>query len=612
MQQPHEVPQEQGQEDSPELAAFFHGAGGGCVRYTPVSICGKGAYGLVCAARDNATGQMVAIKKIPKLYANRSDATRILREITLLRLLKNEDIVELHYILLPPDLKRYEDLYVVFELFESDLHTVIGANDDLSADHQKVFLYQMLRGLNFIHQSGVLHRDLKPKNILANSNCRLKICDFGLARLLPSTNSLTPVNWTDYVATRWYRAPELCGVFYGHYSQAVDVWSMGCIFAEILLGRPLFPGRDAESQLQLITDLVGKPDVETIRLVSNAKARNWLQMMPNKPSRWESRFPGVDPDAVALLKEMLAFNPSMRTTAEEALAHPYFQQLPKPPMEGINFVGAEHFKFDKNPDPRIPATYTEDVRELINQEILKYHPHARELYMNGMLPVVNAGLVDQYGSYTMQASLPLQAPPAEQPQQVAFQTPQHQTPTQPQLRQDNLGAGSTHPQHYPGAGSTHPQHNPGAGSTHPQHYPGAGSTHPQHYVGAGSTNPQHYPGAGSTHPQHYPGAGSTYPQHNPGARSTYPQGHPGAGFVYPPAEHSMYHQQQHDPQHYRRDEAHLPGRHEQHNEEGLRAGASAVQVPLSQAVGMHTDSPQYYSNPEYADSLAVLKSDSPK
>ena len=141
---------------------------------------------------------------------------------------------------------------------ESDLHTVIGANDDLTPDHFKVFLYQLLRGLAFIHSTGVLHRDLKPKNILANSNCKLKICDFGLARpYLPDTHSCTA--WTDYVATRWYRAPELCGCMYGAYSQAVDVWGIGCLFAEMLLGKPLFPGRDTVSQLQLITDLLGKP-----------------------------------------------------------------------------------------------------------------------------------------------------------------------------------------------------------------------------------------------------------------------------------------------------------------------------------------------------------------
>ena len=164
--------------------------------------------------------------------------------------------------MLPSNPNTYTDVYVVFELMESDLHTVIGANDDLTGDHHRVFLYQLLRGLMHVHRMGVLHRDLKPKNILANSDCKLKICDLGLARPYLDGFGQNPMcaAWTDYVATRYYRAPELCGCFYGRYSQAVDIWSLGCIFAETLLGRPLFPGRDAVSQLQLITDLLGKPE----------------------------------------------------------------------------------------------------------------------------------------------------------------------------------------------------------------------------------------------------------------------------------------------------------------------------------------------------------------
>jgi serine/threonine protein kinase len=148
----------------------------------------------------------------------------------------------------------------------------------------------MLRGLKYIHTgeclrfvvsllklqpsnglaswaaAKVFHRDLKPKNILANSDCKLKICDFGLAR--PAFNDMpTTVFWTDYVATRWYRAPELCGSFFAKYSPAIDVWSVGCIFAEVLLGKPLFPGRNVVHQLELITDLLGTPSPEVVAKV---------------------------------------------------------------------------------------------------------------------------------------------------------------------------------------------------------------------------------------------------------------------------------------------------------------------------------------------------------
>lgn len=137
-------------------------------RYTVHEVIGKGSYGVVCSAKDNVTGQMVAIKKIQNVFENVADALRILREIKLLRLLKHPDIVDVKHILLPSDPRTFKDLYVVFELMESDLHTVIAANDDLTHDHHKVFLYQLLRGLNFMHSSGVLHRCASTDSICAN------------------------------------------------------------------------------------------------------------------------------------------------------------------------------------------------------------------------------------------------------------------------------------------------------------------------------------------------------------------------------------------------------------------------------------------------------------
>eukprot|EP00884_Botryococcus_braunii_P011525 jgi/Botrbrau1/20373/Bobra.0006s0036.1 len=250
-------------------------------RWAITEIIGKGSYGVVCSARDTKSGEKVAIKKINNVFDHVSDATRILREIKLLRLLRHPDIVEIKHIMLPPNPRDFKDIYVVFELMETDLHQVIKANDDLTAEHHQFFLYQMLRGLKYIHTAKVFHRDLKPKNILANSDCKLKICDFGLAR--PSFNDMpTTIFWTDYVATRWYRAPELCGSFFAKYSPAIDIWSIGCIFAEILLGKPLFPGRNVVHQLELITDLLGTPSAEVINKVRNEKARRFLMNMRKK------------------------------------------------------------------------------------------------------------------------------------------------------------------------------------------------------------------------------------------------------------------------------------------------------------------------------------------
>lgn len=323
-------------------------------------------------------GEKVAIKKITNVFDHVSDATRILREIKLLRLLRHPDIVEIKHIMLPPSRKDFKDIYVVFELMETDLHQVIKANDDLTPEHHQFFLYQMLRGLKYIHSARVFHRDLKPKNILANSDCKLKICDFGLAR--PAFNDMPQtVFWTDYVATRWYRAPELCGSFFAKYSPAIDVWSIGCIFAEILLGKPLFPGRNVVHQLELITDLLGTPNQEVIAKVRNEKARRFLQNMRKKNGiPFEQHFPHADLAALSLLKRLLAFDPAERPTAEEALADPYFAGLSQPSREPSAMpISKIAFEFERR------KLTTDEVRELIYREILEYHPQMLADYLAG-------------------------------------------------------------------------------------------------------------------------------------------------------------------------------------------------------------------------------------
>ncbi|KAI5082010.1 hypothetical protein GOP47_0001753 [Adiantum capillus-veneris] len=346
-------------------------------RYQILEVIGKGSYGVVCSAIDTHTGEKVAIKKINDIFDHVSDATRILREIKLLRFLKHPDIVEIKHILLPPSPRDFKDIYVVFELMEADLHQVIKANDDLTQDHYQFFLYQLLRALKFIHTANVFHRDLKPKNVLANSDCKLKLCDFGLARVAFSGSS-SAIFWTDYVATRWYRAPELCGSFYSKYTTAVDMWSVGCIFAEVLSGRPLFPGRNVVNQLELITDLLGTPPGDVIARIRNDKARRYLTNMRRKqPASFHQKFPNVNPLAVRLLQKLLAFDAKDRPTAEEALGDPYFKGLAKLEREP-----ASHPAYKADFDFERKRLNKEDVRELIYREILEYHPEMLKQYLN--------------------------------------------------------------------------------------------------------------------------------------------------------------------------------------------------------------------------------------
>ncbi|KAL2483509.1 Mitogen-activated protein kinase 19 [Forsythia ovata] len=362
---------------SPKEMEFFTELGD-ANRYKILEIIGKGSYGVVCSAIDTQTGEKVAIKKIKDIFEHNSDAIRILREIKLLRLLRHPDIVDIKRIMLPPSRGDFRDIYVVFELMESDLHQVIKANDDLTHEHHRFFLYQMLRALKYMHTANVYHRDLKPKNILANANCKLKICDFGLARVA-FNDAPTAIFWTDYVATRWYRAPELCGSFSSKYTPAIDIWSIGCIFAEVLTGKPLFPGKSVVHQLDLITDLLGSPLAVTISGVRNEKARKYLAAMRKKhPLPFAEKFPKADPASLNLLKRLLAFDPKERPTAEEALADPYFNGLAKIEREpSCQPISKLEFDFERR------RVTKEDVRELIFREILEYHPQLLKDYMAG-------------------------------------------------------------------------------------------------------------------------------------------------------------------------------------------------------------------------------------
>ncbi len=224
-------------------------------RYTMIRTIGSGAYGVVISAKDSKSDKNCAIKMVPKAFSDEIDAKRILREIKLLKHMRHENIVQL-VDMMPPNVQNLEDfrdVYLVTDLMETDLHRIIYSKQKLSIDHVQYFVYQVLRGLKYIHSCRVIHRDLKPSNLLVNSNCDLKICDFGLARGLHDEDDgdrASTMFLTEYVVTRWYRAPEIMLACH-EYSYPVDVWSVGCIFAELVLRKPYFPGDDYIDQVSL-------------------------------------------------------------------------------------------------------------------------------------------------------------------------------------------------------------------------------------------------------------------------------------------------------------------------------------------------------------------------
>ena len=252
---------------------------------------------------------------------------------------------------------------------DTDLHQIISSPQPLTDDHCQYFLYQILRALKYIHSAHVLHRDLKPSNLLLNGNCDLKVCDFGLARVAhPEENHAGFM--TEYVATRWYRAPEIM-LSWKEYTKAIDVWSVGCIFAELLGRRPLFPGKDYIHQLNLITDVIGTPSEEDVDSIEAEKARRYIGSLPFKPPiPFERIFPNASPEAISLLQQMLVFHPGKRISVEEALAHPYLASLHDPSDEPLAHA---EFSFDFE---RMPLT-KQVLRDLLSNEMLCFHPELR-------------------------------------------------------------------------------------------------------------------------------------------------------------------------------------------------------------------------------------------
>jgi len=331
-------------------------------RYKELRYLGEGAYGVVAEALDTKTNDKVAIKKISP-FEHQTYCQRTLREIRILLSLKHENIIDIRDFLCEQKVSSLKDIYIVQSLMECDLHKLLRSQK-LSSDHICYFLYQILRGLKYIHSANVLHRDLKPSNILLNSNCDLKICDFGLARVSDPSQDHTGL-LTEYVATRWYRAPEVMLNAKG-YSQALDVWSVGCILGEMINNKPMFPGKHYLDQISKIQEIIGTPVRSELEFITNPKAQQYVAGLPARPPvSWEKIYPGKEPMLLDMLNKLLAFNPVSRLTVEQALAHPYLEAYYDPSDEP---VAETPFKFEVEIDD-LP---TKTLKEMVFQEVINF------------------------------------------------------------------------------------------------------------------------------------------------------------------------------------------------------------------------------------------------
>ncbi|KAE9586157.1 putative mitogen-activated protein kinase CMGC-MAPK family [Lupinus albus] len=333
-------------------------------KYVPIKPIGRGSYGIVCSSVNRETNEKVAIKKIQNAFENHIDALRTLRELKLLRHIQHENVIALKDIMMPVHRRSFKDVYLVYELMDTDLHHIITSSQALSDDHCQYFLFQLLQGLKYLHLANILHRDLKPGNLLINANCDLKICDFGLARTYASNNEFM----TEYVVTRWYRAPELL-LCCDNYGTSIDVWSVGCIFAELLGRKPIFPGSDCLNQLYQIINILGSQGEEDLEFIDNPKSNKYIKSLPYSPGiPFPRLYPNAHPLAIDLLAKMLVFDPSKRISVTEALEHPYMVSLYDPNSDPSAII-----PIDLDIDEHLCE---EKIREVMWTEMLHYHPES--------------------------------------------------------------------------------------------------------------------------------------------------------------------------------------------------------------------------------------------
>ncbi|TPX33827.1 hypothetical protein SmJEL517_g03328 [Synchytrium microbalum] len=286
-------------------------------KYQKIEKLGEGTYGIVYKAQNKDLGEIVALKRIRLDNEEEGVPCTAIREISLLKELKHPNIVRLYDVI-----HTEKKLTLVFEYLDSDLKKFLDTYaGDIDVPTIKLLMYQLLKGIEYCHANRVLHRDLKPQNLLINKKLELKLADFGLARAF----GIPVRSYSHEVVTLWYRAPD---VLMGsrQYSTSIDLWSAGCIFAEMAMGRSLFPGSSARDQLLRIFKVLGTPDEKSWpKIAELPDYKTDFPIYAKQPL--DALVPKLDPSGIDLLSRLIEYQPEKRISAEKALQHPFFDDL---------------------------------------------------------------------------------------------------------------------------------------------------------------------------------------------------------------------------------------------------------------------------------------------
>ena len=309
-------------------------------KYDVLGVVGEGAYGIVYKCKNKETGKYVAIKRFKEVDDDLVKKT-MKRELKMLQKLHHPNVVDFQ-----EAYKRKGNLYLVFEFVEKNLLELLQEHPQgLDPNLIRHLIYQLCKAIKYMHEQNIIHRDVKPENLLITDNMELKLCDFGFARLISGS---CKEKLTDYVATRWYRAPELL-LTQGEYGKEVDYWAIGCIMGELVDGNPLFPGENEIDQIYCIQKVLGNLTEEQMDMFYNNPLFNGKNLLNvTKPETLQRRYMGkLNKVDISFMKGLLELDPKKRLNGKNVFSHPYFEVF-----EGkkINMVkkNSNHFMSSNN------------------------------------------------------------------------------------------------------------------------------------------------------------------------------------------------------------------------------------------------------------------------